>query len=252
MGLEKLPNPHKVVLSAFRKYPGLLKGRVTNDEFVDLIEFYRTGYLDGAKLQLSIESAPTSTHAKANLGWKNITGPDFLLNPNELKVVSYTVTEGNGNVLGRHFVLLKSQGKNDIVVVDPHKPLTDHRYLLDPRLNAKGECAQLFLVDPAGLRPRSEVFEINTIFRISVDENKAAPASRQPASTDEVLEGIDRTHQELLGTEDFLSPRVWRKKTASFGLTGLDLPQDMGGSAWPATKMIKIFSPGWCAEFELS
>lgn len=45
----------------------------------------------------------------------------------------------------------------------------------------------------------------------------------------------------MRGTSNFTSPRAWRERTASFGLPSLDLPAEVGGANWPATKMIEVF-----------
>ena len=52
---------------------------------------------------------------------------------------------------------------------------------------------------------------------------------------------IDETAEAMRGTKEFLDPRAWRKKTAVFGLPALDLPVELGGSAWPATKVVEVF-----------
>jgi alkylation response protein AidB-like acyl-CoA dehydrogenase len=240
-GLEKLANPHKTVLQAFNNQTDLLKGRVTNDEMVRLIGFYER-YLDGAKLQVNIESAPNSTHADNNRGWTKPDGPNLNVNPRELKIVSFTWTS-EGKILGRHFVLLKDERRNEIVVVDPAKPHKDLRYVLDSRLNDKGNCEQVFLLNPAGAPARADIFEINTIFTVVLRCEAGTPRSQSTCaqSIEEVKDGITATAKDLRGTKDFTSPREWRERTARFGLPGLDLPVERGGSDWPATKMIEVF-----------
>lgn len=52
---------------------------------------------------------------------------------------------------------------------------------------------------------------------------------------------IDSTVREFRGTDQFISPRAWRKRTGPTQLTALDLPKDVGGLEWPAAKMVKVF-----------
>ena len=53
-GLDPLANPHKAVLKAFRDNKALLKGRVSNEQFVGLIEFYQP-FLGGARVRVGVE-----------------------------------------------------------------------------------------------------------------------------------------------------------------------------------------------------
>src|SRR4029453_15806272 len=102
-GLEKLPNPHKIALKSFANDSSLLMGRVSNEQFVKLISSYES-YLDGNGVLVSVTSAPNSKSAHdANRG-NGRTGPDLSVGPRQVKILSYTVTEQNGEIAGRHFV----------------------------------------------------------------------------------------------------------------------------------------------------
>ncbi|MFM8313770.1 MAG: acyl-CoA dehydrogenase family protein [Deltaproteobacteria bacterium] len=52
---------------------------------------------------------------------------------------------------------------------------------------------------------------------------------------------IDQVAQEFMGNDKFHSPTAWRQRTASSGLPGLDLPEDVGGKGYSARKMVNIF-----------
>lgn len=238
-GLDKLHNPHKAALSAFAKNPVLLKGRLSNDQFAELIGFYQ-GYTDGVGLAVEVESAPNSGYRQHTKTWSEQNGPDLRLVPRRAKVISYTVTDAKGPV-GRHFVLLKAYDGLGIDVVDPHSPLKDHRYVLEYQKSEKGEKDRLFLNNPPE-HPRREnlTFEVNTVFTVSLaGDTGKVPAKL--ASVDAINTKIDHAAKELRNTKEWLNPRAWRKKTATFGLPALDLPEEHGGSGWPATKMIEVF-----------
>jgi alkylation response protein AidB-like acyl-CoA dehydrogenase len=238
-GLDPLPNLHRAALAAFEKQPHLLKGRVTNDGFANLIAYCQTR-LEAWTVAVETESAPNSKYAEGGKRWSELKGPDLGVEPRQLKVVSFTVTEGT-KVLGRHFVLLKGWKENEIVVVDPQKPGKDRHYILEYKSEDKGAAVRIFLLQPADApaRPNARVFELNTLFTMSLRE--AAEPQSGPMSLEFVKGKIDETAIALRGSSDFLSPRVWRQKTASFGLPGLDLPVEYGGSAWPASKILEIF-----------
>lgn len=242
-GLEKLANPHRSLLAAFANEPDLLKGRVPNDRFVRLLKFYQS-YLDGATLAVEVESAANSKHTDDHRGWTTSEGPNLALAPWRLKILSYTVIKQTGDVVGRHFVLLKDYADNHIVVVDPHRPTVDRLYRLERRAGADTSCKRVFLLNPRN-KPRREhlEYELNTVFTASILNyarvNRHASAAGTTA--DAVKQQIDRTAAKLRGTRDYLNPRAWRSETAAIGLPGLDLPTEYGGSNWPATKMIDIF-----------
>lgn len=241
-GLHKLSNPHKVVLSSFANQPELLKGRVTNDQFVKLLHFYAS-HLAGHKLSMSAQSAPNSIHSNGVGIWSLSDGPKLIVEPLQLRVLSYTVTKPDGVVLGRHFVLLREYSRNEVIVVDPSKPLKDHRYILEFKKGNNGVCERVFLLNPTEAPKRDLIYELNTVFDISVSKGDEPlnPQSRDKTSVEYVKREIDRLAAEFRGTDDFLNPRVWRQKSEYFGLPGLDLPVEHGGRGWPASKVLEIF-----------
>lgn len=240
-GLDTLPNLHRVALEAFANQPELLKGRVTNGQFVKLIEHYQTR-LDGTEVAVDVESAPNSSYAEDKRTWTGANGPDLAVQPRQIKVLSYTVSE-NSKVLGRHFVLLKEHQNNEIVLVDPTHPGKDHRYIIEHKSGENGAPSRIFLLQPAGTPPRSRIYELNTIFKVSIlaDSEFGEGRSANATSVEVVKRLFDETSNSLRGTSAFLSPRVWRQKTARFGLPGLDLPVEHGGSGWSASKILEIF-----------
>jgi alkylation response protein AidB-like acyl-CoA dehydrogenase len=243
-GLEKLSNPHKVVLSSFADQPELLNGRVTNQQFVRLMEFYEQ-HLEGSAVTVAVQSAPNSRYASDESVWSVSDGPDLSIAPRQLKLLSYTFTTKAGEVRGRHFVLLKDQKRSEVVVVDPGKPVKDRRYILEYKAGNNGDCEEVFLLNPAGTPARTDIYELNTVFTVSLlkseSEHTGTPQPDKAVSLESIKSNIDKTVTELRGGDDFLSPRAWRRKTAGFGLPGLDLPVEYGGSGWPATKVLEVF-----------
>jgi len=240
--LDPLSNPHQVVLSSFTDQQELLNGRVTNDQFVQLMDFYEP-HLADRDVTVTIESGSDSPYSTVDDSWPLSEGPDLSITPRQLKLLSYTVTTNEGKVRGRHFVLLKDFKKNEIVVVDPAKPGKDRRYVLEYKFSDGGSCEHMFLLNPTGTPARTDIYELNTIFTAtlpSITEQDAAIRG-ESLSIEFIKSNIDKTASELREGDDFLNPRVWRQKTASFGLPGLDLPVEYGGSAWPATKILEVF-----------
>lgn len=241
-GLDVLANPHKEALSAFENQPILLKGRVRNDTFVNLLKFYAHN-LEGKTISIDVESAPNSSYSQGDKVWDRRTGPELTIRPQQLKILSFTVTEPTGKVIGRHFVILKRREHNTIDVVDPKKPLKDHSYVLQFSSGESQHIDHVFLLNPAGAPARTNTYELNTVFSISVEENfQHAHTGSNSASIDEIKKRIDEVAKELRDKPEYLNPRVWREKTANVGLPGLDLPTEYGGANYPATAMLEVFA----------
>lgn len=240
-GREPLENPHKAALLAYRTSPELLKGRLTNHQFVELMRSY-SKYFDEKAVSCALESAPNSPHRVDGPSWDPSKGPRLSVEPGQLQVVSYTVKEPDGTVLGRHFVLLTDTPKGQVEVLDPAKPEKPSRYILEYRRGPKGPYSQVFFLNPAGF-PRSTTYEVNTIFTLSLSDHGAVGKDKvkTPPTPEDIKDRIDATARKLKGTKEFLDPRAWRKQTAEYGLPALDLPEFCGGANWPAAKMIDIF-----------
>ncbi|WP_291166814.1 acyl-CoA dehydrogenase [Gimesia sp.] len=52
---------------------------------------------------------------------------------------------------------------------------------------------------------------------------------------------IDDLAEQLKSEGKLTSPREWRRRSAAFGLPGLDLPKSVGGSDWNAKQMLEVF-----------
>jgi alkylation response protein AidB-like acyl-CoA dehydrogenase len=235
VGLNAFGNPQKVVLTSFADQPDLLKGRLSNDQVVNLLEFYDDKHLPECAFDVTVLSASNSPYASDGKSWPD-KGPDLDAKPNELLILSYTVTESNGERVGRHFVVFKETRRNQVLVVDPSSPLRDRRYVLEYKSGDRGEADRIYLLNPVGTPTRTRVFELNTVFRISIEND-----NDDAASIESIKREFDETANDLRDTKSFLSPIAWRKKTAEFGLPSLDLPAEYGGAGWPASKMIEIF-----------
>lgn len=247
-GLDPLRNPHKAALAAFKDQPDLLAGRLTNDQVVKLIGFYRQ-YLGTGKIGVDVVSAPKSGYRTHHAAWDEMDGPDLSSGRKKVRLVSYSVSDGGGKVIGRHFVLLKGMTDDRIEVVDPVKPGGDRQYHLEYKAGDRGPRGRLFLNNPPSIpRTGGLVYEVNTVFTVNLLD-EGALAARPPTNTvsaQYITGKLDETARELKGTDEFLDPRAWRKRTASFGLPGLDLPAEFGGSDWPAVKMVEVFRrAGW-------
>ncbi|WP_164103527.1 hypothetical protein [Candidatus Laterigemmans baculatus] len=235
LGLDPVGHPHRVILQSFKDQEALLGGRVTNHQFVRLLKSYES-QLEGAKLTIEVVSAPNSPHATDGKTWGEDHPLVLQVKPDELQILSYTVTREDGEVLGRHFVILKQIADGQVYVVDPNVPTKTRRYVLEEKPEGSG---RVFLRLPPDVSAQPFVNELNTVFTVQVGPlKKAAPTV---GSVESIKRQIDVTAKRLAERGELKSPIVWRSKTASFGLPGLDLPQELGGSNWSAEKMIEVF-----------
>lgn len=231
-GTKPHTSPHRLALAAFRNNPELLNGRLSNKQVVDLMLHYQK-HLENSKLAILVQSAPNSPYATDANIWDTAGHPDLKLQPNEIKILSYTVSEASGHVLGRHFVLLKKLDGDTLFVVDPHSPRKNRQYLLEA--GGTESCGRYFLRYPPEFQ-RPYTNELNTVFTVRIER-----ADATIPEFDQIKSHIDATAKALKTQNKLRSPRDWRRETASFGLPALDLPQDIGGFEWSAEQMLEVF-----------
>ncbi len=241
-GLKRLPNPHKAVLAAFTDDKELLNGRLTNEQFVKLLHFYEQNYLDGKSIKVHVELPPMSPFSPTAQTWSAADGPDLSVAPGRLKIVTFNVTQPTGELIGRHFVLLKDKSEHEIAVLDPSAPTKDLSYVVSQKQDDKPKPGHWFLLQPADKPSRDRVFEVNAVFTLELlHDVDGHAAKRAPGEVKKLNSLIDIAAEKLRDAGDLRSPRKWRETTASFGLPGLDLPIKYGGSAWPAAKVLEVF-----------
>src|SRR5262245_9757660 len=91
-GLDRLKNPHKAVLAAFTNDKKLLDGRLTNEQFVNLLRFYERSYLEGHTFTVDVDLPPLSSYSPGGRIWSATNGPDLRVDHGRLKIVTFNVT----------------------------------------------------------------------------------------------------------------------------------------------------------------
>jgi alkylation response protein AidB-like acyl-CoA dehydrogenase len=234
------PQPHRYALELFQKHPELKDGRITNERFINLFG-WMSDQIPGCEIQVEVLSARNSVHAKMGPYWSDDNGPDLVIKGGELSILAYTVTTTDGNVLGRHFVLLKERGETQVRVLNPGKPMKDYQFKVEKRDSSPDHYQHVFLESPGRLSENSPILELNTVFKVRLVSSEAEPAPATPLTVDQVKTAIDELAEQLTAEEKLTSPREWRRRGAAFGLPGLDLPKSVGGSGWNARQMLEIF-----------
>lgn len=239
-GLPLDLHPHRTALRVFKEKPELKEGLISNKRFVELLAFLCRG-LNEIPVAITTVSAPTSTYKNAETEWSQTDGPDLSVVAGQIKILAYTVTTATGTVRGRHFVLLQGSDGNQISFVNPGKPTKDYTFIIECRGDSSGPKRQVFFHSPAGFDNSNQTYELNTIFTIRLINEQPAAAKKEDVSVNAINEKIDQLATLLRQQGDLTNPTAWRQHGAKFGLPGLDLPPEVGGSGWSTVDMLEVF-----------
>jgi alkylation response protein AidB-like acyl-CoA dehydrogenase len=99
----------------------------------------------------------------------------------------------------------------------------------------------VFFHSPAGFDKSNQTYELNTIFTIRLINKQPGVAQKEDVSVNRIKEQIDQLANLLREQGDLTNPTAWRQHGAAFGLPGLDLPIEVGGSGWSTVDMLEIF-----------
>lgn len=240
IGLPLDLHPHRTALRLFQEKPELKEGRISNQRFVELLAFLCKG-LDETPVAITTSSAPTSDYETVGARWNPADGPDLSVEAGQIKILAYTVTTAGGKVLGRHFVLLQASDGNQISFVNPGRPIKDYTFIVEYRGDSTGPKRQLFFHSPAGFDKSNQTYELNTIFTIRLVNKQPGVAKKEEVSVNRIKVQIDQLATLLREQGDLTNPTAWRQHGAAFGLPGLDLPIEVGGSGWSTVDMLEIF-----------
>ncbi len=159
----------------------------------------------------------------------------------ELKMLSYTHTTATGEELGRHFVLMRTIAGRQLRVLDPKRPLKDYQYSIEYQGAPAAAKERVFLDNLALSDEKEPTLELNTIFTIQLKPSAKKECSRSHQTVAQVKSKIDTLAAALQKEGKLTSPTEWRRRSAEFGLPGLDIPQKFGGSGWSAEQMLEVF-----------
>jgi alkylation response protein AidB-like acyl-CoA dehydrogenase len=233
-------HPHRTALRLFQENPELKEGRISNQRFVELLAFLCKD-LDETPVAITAVSAPTSDYETTGTRWKPTDGPDLSVAAGQIKILAYTVTTATGTVRGRHFVLLQGGDGNQLSFVNPGKPTKDYTFIVEYRGDSSGPKRHVFFHSPAGLDKTNQTYELNTIFTIRLINKQPGVAEREDVSVHGIKEKIDQLATLLRQQGDLSNPTAWRQHGVAFGLPGLDLPTEVGGSGWSTVDMLEVF-----------
>lgn len=239
-GLPCEPNPHRLALRVFKDEPELLQGRISNDRMVILLAYLCEG-LDERAVGISTLSAPNSEHAALGPKWSETDGPDLSTAVDELKILAYTVSTADGEVLGRYFVLLKTNEAGRLSFVNPSAPLKKRFFDVEYRGVPSATKRQVFFTVPDGLDKSGMTYELNTIFSVRLLPDPAGDFGDGKSRVETMKSKIDEIAGRLRGSGELDSPIAWRREGASFGLPGIDLPTEVGGGGYSASEALELF-----------
>lgn len=169
-GETNLLDLSKVIKKAYKDMPSLRNGRVTNSEMNQLLNYFQN-YSATSSFSVKIDFLQVNHEGEEKArNWKAHAQIDeslLVVHPKELKIVAYTVTDVEGYLWGRHFVILSSSQGAKITVVDPTSPLKDYKYDLKP-IALDGENSSLRLLRPGSAGSGAFTNVIDTIFTVKI------------------------------------------------------------------------------------
>ncbi len=239
-GLPLDPYPHRTALHLFQNNPELKEGRIKNQRFVILLADLCKS-IDESPMAITTVSSPTSEHENPGSIWETSEGPDLSVAPGQIKILAYTVTTSSGDVRGRHFVLLQACNGNQISFVNPAKPTKDRMFIIEYRGDSTESRRQVFFHSPAGLDKSNQTYELNTIFTVRLIPEQTDIAEHEADAVSQINKKLDLLAADLAKQGDLTNPNAWRRHGVAFGLPGLDLPIEIGGSGWAVVDMLEVF-----------
>ena len=165
----------KVIREAYRSDAKLANGRLSNEQVVDLLEFYRKRFLPQLQWTTEVDYLRTGNklaQPPGARGWTDFDATSLEARPREMKMLSYTVEDASGRVLGRHFVILKEKVGNTLFVVDPQKPSKNYAYELK-RVELADGGSSFLLTRPDMAGRAATKFTLNSVVTVKLDGKKA-------------------------------------------------------------------------------
>jgi alkylation response protein AidB-like acyl-CoA dehydrogenase len=162
----------KAIRAAYKSDPLLERGRLSNEQVTRVLRFYGKKFLPDVGFKIRVDyqrSLQPGAQPEGASGWTDLDSDLLKVRENELKLVSYTVTEANGKVIGRHFVVLKDRAGDSLFVVDPTSPMKDYAYNLE-REKVAGGGSTLKLVRPGTPERGAQLFTVNSVFTITPED----------------------------------------------------------------------------------
>lgn len=172
---KKTINLDQAIKSSYASNPELKKGRLSNRQVLDLIGEYQKKYFPDLKLSTRVDSQKSLWRKEDIANSKRWSDFDSTLldeQAKELKMISYTVIEASGQVIGRHFVILKERIKNGqddlIVVIDPNEPMKDYLYKVVRVELPDDEGSSFQLIRPGSPENAAQSFIVNSVFTVKL------------------------------------------------------------------------------------
>jgi len=173
-GEKKAINLDRAIRSSYEEIPELKKGRLSNSQVLNLIKRYQNLYFPNLKLSVQVDSQKAlwnKEEIENSKRWSDLDSALLDEHENELKMLSYTVKDRLGKVVGRHFVLLKErikEGQEDmIVVVDPNEPMKDYLYKV-VRIELPDDQGSSFQLIRPGSPNTAQSLVVNSVFSVSI------------------------------------------------------------------------------------
>ncbi|MBK7862924.1 MAG: acyl-CoA dehydrogenase family protein [Archangiaceae bacterium] len=171
-GGSQLVDLDRAIRDAYRVDSTLEAGRLTNAQVAGLLDFFARKVNPPLKLEVAFDyqsALETREQPPGAEGWTDLDSGLFEVKKGELKMVSYTVENANGTVLGRHFVVLNDKTDSVVTVNDPNYPQRAHTYRLE-RVKLPEGGSSFRLVRPGAANGMK--YTVNTVVTASLSRSE--------------------------------------------------------------------------------
>jgi alkylation response protein AidB-like acyl-CoA dehydrogenase len=170
-GKSPVLNLDQVIRAAYGADPSLLNGRLTNEQVVKLLGFYQKTFLPDVKFKSQVDyqrALQPGSQPEKSRGWSDLDSALLQPRAREMKLISYTVKNSRGKLIGRHFVVLKERVGDTLVVEDAANPTKDFTYKLKRVDLPKKGGSSFQLVRPGTPKKGAMTLMVNTVFTVTL------------------------------------------------------------------------------------
>jgi hypothetical protein len=162
-----------MVQKAYEKVPTLRRGRLNNGTVMGLIQFF-SKWLPDHNIKQTVDVLQRETDVPKGFGFTRLReeiDPSYLVaSAGQIKMLVTRLYSLEGELVGRHFVLIKENRKGNIIAVQEPVRI-DKTYIFQLRKlpSPAGGRMTWQLVKPNGNRVEGYQFEIDSVITVSLD-----------------------------------------------------------------------------------
>lgn len=176
---QEILNLDGIVRRLYSNHRELHRGRLSNGQVLKVLKELIDENLSNIEYEIQIDTQKSMWNSEKAVNAKEWSDLDSALidpKPYELKLLSFTVENGLGETVGRHFVIVKDRFKNSsgddfISVIDPANPGKDFIYQVSREFFPNSKGSSLKLTTPERIFGSDSYLIVNSIFTVKLTSN---------------------------------------------------------------------------------